>query len=119
MLRSYIYEYNTTGSDVNIIDPVQRAARDHRPAREILSLDDYRTRYNQYSERLHQILHDASTTNGQLVYTTYICTQHTIHVRSLLTERGRALIHRHRCRFRCGHQGHARLRAAHPCVGRP
>ena len=98
MLRSYIYEYNTTGSDVNIIDPVQRAARDHRPAREILSLDDYRTRYNQYSERLHHTLHDASTTNGQPVHTTYIyiCTQHTIHARSLLTERGRALIYRHR-----------------------
>jgi hypothetical protein len=35
---------------------------------------------------------------GQLVYTTYIyiCTQHTLHVRALLTERGRALIYRHR-----------------------
>ena len=32
-------------------------SRNHKPNYEILSLNDYRTRYNQYSERLLHTLH--------------------------------------------------------------
>jgi alkaline phosphatase D len=44
----YIYEYNQTGSSF-ITDPVLRASRTHQPEREMVSLSDYRTRYNQYN----------------------------------------------------------------------
>ena len=47
-LRSYIYEGASNGS-VNIASPADRIARTHQPEREILSLQDYRTRHNQYN----------------------------------------------------------------------
>lgn len=45
---SYIYEGATNGS-ANIASPADRIARTHQPQKEILTLLDYRTRYNQYN----------------------------------------------------------------------
>ena len=47
-LRSYVYEGATNGSS-NIASPADRIARTHQPQKEILSLQDYRTRHNQYN----------------------------------------------------------------------
>ena len=47
-LRSYIYEGATNGSS-NIASEADRIARTHQPQKEILSLQDYRTRHNQYN----------------------------------------------------------------------
>lgn len=46
--RSYIYEGATNGS-ANIASEADRIARTHQPEREILSVQDYRTRHNQYN----------------------------------------------------------------------
>jgi phosphodiesterase/alkaline phosphatase D-like protein len=45
---SYIYEGAANGS-ANIASPADRIARTAQPEKEILSLLDYRTRYNQYN----------------------------------------------------------------------
>lgn len=47
-MRSYIYEGASNGS-ANIASPADRIARTHQPEKEILSLQDYRTRHNQYN----------------------------------------------------------------------
>ena len=47
---SYIYETERNASE--LILPQYRAARAHFPAKEILSVADYRARHNQYSALL-------------------------------------------------------------------
>jgi phosphodiesterase/alkaline phosphatase D-like protein len=56
---SYIYETERNASE--LILPQYRAARAHFPAKEILSVSDYRARHNQYSEPL---LGDKRTTTA-------------------------------------------------------
>ena len=65
---SYIYEGAQNGS-TNIVDPVGRAARNARPAREILSLEDYRQAAAAGSARvslLSEVLHHSLAWHAEL-----------------------------------------------------
>jgi PhoD-like phosphatase len=70
---SYIYEGAANGS-ANIASPADRIARTHQPQTEILSLLDYRTRYNQYNTDVgeHSVGIAPDCTPCQLVAGAYI-----------------------------------------------